>query len=340
MDYTKIIHDLRLRLGSKVFILGHYYQSSAVLRHADAQGDSLELARRAAGEKQAEHIIFCGVHFMAESAALLAQPSQSVYMPDPNAGCPMADMAPVKELRKLWEEIEAVVPGWLPVIYVNSSAAAKAFCGAHGGCACTSSNATRVMRWALDQGKRVFFIPDENLARNTAHELGLPDNAVATADPRLPLGGLSPDTLRSIQVLAWKGFCPIHAFTVEDIATARQRYPEAKIIVHPETPAPVMRLADAHGSTSQIIKYVEKAPDGATIVIGTEYNLVKRLTEQHKNRLTIVPLRISGCRDMALTTEEKLYRVLQNRPSENIVRIPAEYRADAKAALQRMLDIS
>jgi quinolinate synthase len=127
---------------------------------------------------------------------------------------------------------------------------------------------------------------------------------------------------------------------VEDIATARQRYPEAKIIVHPETPAPVMRLADAHGSTSQIIKYVEKAPDGATIVIGTEYNLVKRLTEQHKNRLTIVPLRISGCRDMALTTEEKLYRVLQNRPSENIVRIPAEYRADAKAALQRMLDIS
>lgn len=277
---------------------------------------------------------------MAESAAILARPAQTVYMPDLDAGCPMADMAPARELCKIWKEIEAAVPGWLPVIYVNSSAAAKAFCGAHGGCACTSSNAPRVVRWALDQGKRVLFIPDQHLARNTAHDLGLPDNAVALADPRLPLGGLSPDVLRGARVLAWKGYCHVHAFTVEDIAAARLRYPGAKIIVHPETPAPVLRLADAHGSTSQIIQYVENAPDGAAIVIGTEFNLVRRLARRHQQRLKIVPLRVSVCPNMSRTTEEKLCRILRDWPAENIVRIPEEHRADAQRALQRMLELS
>lgn len=340
MHTTDTITSIKKQWGPRLFILGHYYQRDEVLRHADAHGDSLELSRRAARETQAERIVFCGVHFMAESAATLTRPAQTVYMPDPDAGCPMADMAPARELRKIWEEIEAAVPGWLPVIYVNSSAAAKAFCGAHGGCACTSSNAPRVVRWALDQGKRVLFIPDEHLARNTVHDLGLPDNAVALADPGLPLGGLSPDGLRAARVLAWKGYCHVHAFTVEDIAAARRRHPGAKIIVHPETPAPVLRLADAHGSTSQIIQYVENAPDGAAIVIGTEFNLVSRLARRHQQRLTIAPLRVSVCPNMSRTTEAKLCRTLRDWPEENIVRIPEEYRADAQRALQRMLDLS
>ncbi len=338
------IHDqisgIKKKLGTKLLILGHYYQNDAVLQYADAVGDSLELARRAAQEKTAERIVFCGVHFMAESADLLTSSGQTVYMPDPDAGCPMADMAPVRELRKIWPELQSAVPGWLPVIYVNSSAAAKAFCGARGGCTCTSSNAPRVVRWALDQGKRVLFIPDEHLARNTAHDLGLTDDAVAPADPRLPLGGLSSDALRRARILAWKGYCHVHAFDVEDIAAARRRYPGAKIIVHPETPAPVLRLADAHGSTSQIIQYVENAPDGAAIVIGTEFNLVSRLARRHRHRLNIIPLRVSVCPNMSRTTAEKLCRTLQFWPDENIIRVPADLRENARLSLQRMLELS
>ncbi|MCA1809604.1 MAG: quinolinate synthase NadA [Kiritimatiellia bacterium] len=340
MQASEQIATIKRKLGQRLLILGHYYQRDKVLQHADAVGDSLELARRAAREQDAERIVFCGVHFMAESADILTDPRQQVYMPDMAAGCPMADMAPLRELRKAWEELQSISGDWLPVIYVNSSAAAKAFCGAHGGCTCTSSNASQVMQWVFEQGKRVLFLPDEHLARNTAHDLGLDDTLIATFDPGRPMGGLTEAALSQARVLAWKGYCHVHAFTVEQIQEARRRYPDAHIIVHPETPAPVLRLADAHGSTSQIIKYVEAAQDGSTIVIGTEFNLVSRLGRTHRDRLNIVPLRVSVCPNMALTNESKLMRTLQDWPENNLIRVDETHRTDARKALARMLQLA
>lgn len=340
MQINDQIAGIKKALESKLLILGHYYQDDEVLQHADAVGDSLELARRAAQEKTAERIVFCGVHFMAESADLLTSSRQAVYMPDPDAGCPMAGMAPAGLLRKRWDELQAVAGDWVPVIYVNSSAAAKAFCGARGGCTCTSSNAARVVQYEMDQGRRVFFIPDEHLARNTARALNLPDNAVAVFDRNKPLGGLSDNAIRSARMLAWRGFCPVHAFTEAEIMAVRRKYPGARVIVHPETPLPAASLADARGSTSQIIKYVESLPDGAVVAIGTEMHLVNRLARQFQHRLKIVHLHAASCRDMSLTTPAKLLRTLQSWPEENIIRVPDELRENARLSLQRMLDIS
>jgi quinolinate synthase len=260
-------------------------------------------------------------------------------MPDINAGCPMADMAPLRQVAAAWADLQARGGGFLPVVYVNSSAAVKAFCGANGGSACTSSNATKVFRWVLNQGKRIFFIPDEHLGTNTAHDLGLPDEAVAVYDPDAPHGGLTDAALAGAQVLVWLGYCHVHIFSVEDIQAARQRFPGAKIIVHPETPKAVTRLADAHGSTSQIIRYVEAQPEGSTVVVGTELHLVERLARQHRGRRTVAPLRPSVCRNMALTNEAKLLFLLENWPEENAVRVPPELKESARLALSRMLAV-
>ncbi len=340
MNTSESIEALRKKWGKKLLILGHYYQQDAVLQHADMSGDSLELARRAAAERQAERIVFCGVHFMAESADILSSPHQTVYMPDIHAGCPMADMAPVREVQQVWQDIQAVQPNWLPVVYVNSSAAVKAFCGEHGGSACTSSNAAKVCKRVLDQGQRILFIPDEHLGANTARDLGLPDAAVATYDPGKIWGGVGAERLAGARVLVWKGYCHVHTFTGDDITLARRRYPDAKIIVHPETPAAATRLADAHGSTSQIIKYVAAAPAGSTVIIGTEQHLVDRLARQHCMRLKIVPLRQSVCRNMIMTTEAKLLSLLEQWPEELIVRVPERLRVNACKALARMLDVN
>lgn len=339
MNTSESIEVLRKQWGKKLFILGHYYQQDEVLRHADVTGDSLELARCAAAEREAERIVFCGVHFMAESADILSAPHQAIYMPDIHAGCPMADMAPLREVLKVWQNIQAVATNWIPVVYVNSSAAIKAFCGEHGGSTCTSSNAAKVFQWAFDQGKRILFIPDEHLGTNTAHDLGLPDEAVAVYDPGKPYGGVGADGIARARVLVWKGYCHVHTFTADDIASARRKYPDAKIIVHPETPKAACRLADAHGSTSQIIKYVEAAPAGSTVVIGTEWHLVDRLARRHQGRLTIVPLRQSACRNMILTTEAKLLALLERWPEEQIVRVSDPLRVNARKALARMLEV-
>lgn len=339
MNTGKNIEALRQQWGKKLFILGHYYQQPEVLRHVDVTGDSLELSRRAAAEQEAERIVFCGVHFMAESADILSGPRQTIYMPDIHAGCPMADMAPLREVQQGWKDIQAVAAGWLPVVYVNSSAAVKAFCGEHGGCTCTSSNAAKVFQWAFNQGKRILFIPDEHLGVNTAHDLALPDEAVAVYDPGKKWGGLGEDGIARARVLAWKGYCHVHTFTADDIAAARCRYPSAKIIVHPETPAAACRLADAHGSTSQIIKYVEAAPEGSTVVIGTEFHLVDRLARQHRGRLTILPLRQSVCRNMIMTTEAKLLALLEHWPVEQVVCVSETLRLNARKALARMLEV-
>lgn len=339
MNTSESIEALRKQWGKKLFILGHYYQKDEVLQHVDVTGDSLELSRRAAAEREAERIVFCGVHFMAESAAILSSPCQAIYMPDIHAGCPMADMAPLREVQQVWQELQAVTTGWLPVVYVNSSAAVKAFCGEHGGSTCTSSNAAKLFQWVFNQGKRILFIPDEHLGANTARDLGLPDEAVAVYDPGKKWGGVGVDGIARARVLVWKGYCHVHTFVADDITAARRQYPGAKIIVHPETPSSATRLADEHGSTSQIIKYVAAAPAGATVVIGTEWHLVDRLARQHHGRLTIVPLRQSVCRNMILTTEAKLLALLERWPEEQIVRVIEPLRVNARKALERMLEV-
>ena len=340
MTTTEKIDQIKKQWKEKICILGHYYQRDEVLRHADFVGDSLELAKKAAAAKEAEKIVFCGVHFMAESACILAGEHQTIYMPDPNAGCPMADMAPMREVDKAWNDLSASGNDWLPIAYVNSSAAIKAFCGEHGGTTCTSSNAAKVFKWALQQNKKILFIPDEHLGTNTAHDIGLPDNAVAVFDPGKPLGGISERQIREAKILVWKGYCHVHMFSPQDVTKARTEHPGAKIIVHPETPKNVLRLANAHGSTSQIVKCVDEAKAGATIIIGTELNLVKRLAVTHRKRVSIYPLRPSACRNMALTTEEKLLALMEKWPNENEIHVEPKLKANAALALKRMLEIS
>ncbi len=332
------ITALRKAMGRRLLILGHYYQRDEVLRHADLVGDSFELARWAAAAA-AERIVFCGVHFMAESAEILSSDKQAVFMPDINAGCPMADMAPLGAVEKAWHDLQTWGADWLPVVYINSSAALKAFCGKNGGYVCTSSNASQAFQQALVQNKRVLFIPDEHLGANTAHDLNLPETGLGVYDSSRPAGGVAPASRARIQILVWRGYCHVHMFTVADLARARQQYPDAKIIVHPETPSATTRLADAHGSTSQIIRYVESQPRGATIVVGTELHLVERLARQQRGQRTIVPLRPATCHNMSLTTAAKLLSLLQNWPPANQVQVAPALRDQARLALSRMLSL-
>ena len=334
------IRALRERHGSELLILGHHYQRDAVLAHADERGDSLELARKAAARKDAKRIVFCGVRFMAESADILTGPEQAVYMPAPAAGCPMARMADAESMRRAWSDLNAVSDDWLPVVYVNSTTEVKACCGAWGGSACTSSNAGRVFEWVFKQGKKILFLPDEHLGVNTACDLGLAPDEVCVYDPRLPNGGLTTEAMRRARVAVWKGFCLVHAaFTVEAVHEVRRVRPGAKIIVHPETPRPVVELADAHGSTSQIIDYVKNAPSGSEIVIGTEQNLVQRLAEEERGRLTVKSLIPIVCANMAKTHARDLLTLLQDWPEDGRVTVPETVAEPARHALETMLSL-
>lgn len=335
------IEDIRKEWGRRLLILGHYYQRDVVLRHADVRGDSLELARNAASRGEAERIVLCGVRFMAESAAILAAPGQKVYLPAAEAGCPMADMADAEDAEAAMSSLGRTGIGWLPVVYVNSSAEVKAWCGRNGGSTCTSSNARRVMEWALKQGRKVLFLPDEHLGWNTAHDMGIPDARVRVYDSVRENGGLSVADVRDAEVVVWKGYCLIHTrFTVAQVQAVRKAIPDARIIVHPETPREVVRMADAHGSTSQIIKFVEAAPAGSTVVVGTEVNLVERLAAEQAGRVTVKALSQSVCANMAKTNEAALLKVLDSWPDKSRVVVPDETAAYARAALDRMLAVS
>jgi quinolinate synthase len=335
------IESIRSDFGNKLLILGHHYQRPEVLKHADAIGDSLELARRASKEKNAEWIVFCGVRFMAESADVLTSPSQTVYMPESEAGCPMAAMANADDVTSAWEFLkEEGGEDWLPVVYVNSTAEIKALCGKWGGSTCTSSNATKVFKWVRDKGKRVFFLPDEHLGVNTANAMKIADAKVQIYDPTKERGGLTPQRLAKAEVLAWKGHCHVHTtFKPSHIRAARRADSDAKIIVHPETPRKVLDLADASGSTSQIIQYVADARKGSTIVIGTESTLVERLAEQNADRLVIKKLSLSVCPNMYMTTESSLSSVLEGWQADNEVHVKRDLIDDARKALNRMLKI-
>ena len=338
------IQALRRQWGERLLILGHHYQASPVVAHCDAVGDSLELSRIAAASK-AERIVFCGVRFMAETADVLSRAldggdnGRRVYQPAPEAGCPMADMATDTALEAAWKVLTAADPEakWAPVVYVNSSAEVKAFCGRHGGSACTSGNGHRVLKHFLDAGAKIFFAPDQHLCTNILREMGFPPEAVALWQRDLPDGGLTPEQIRTARAVAWDGCCPIHAgYTTEDIAAARKAHPEATLLIHPEAPSPVASLADKAGSTKAIIETVKASPAGGNFVIGTEQHLVERLMMSHPEH-TIHPLRPIVCEDMGRTTPEQLLRVLQDWPESCLVRLPDGLIADARACVERML---
>jgi len=285
-------------LGDRVFVLGHHYQRDEVIAFADVTGDSFKLAQQAAGRPEAQFIVFCGVHFMAESADVLTRPDQAVLLPDLAAGCSMADMASFDQVEQCWDVlVEAgVADEVVPVSYMNSSAAIKAFTGRHGGTICTSSNAGHALGWALDKGEKVLFLPDQHLGRNTAvRDRGLSLSDCVVYDPHKPGGGLTAQQLREATMILWKGHCSVHGrFTVRSVDEVRVRVPGVQVLVHPECTHEVVEAADLVGSTEFIIATVAAAPAGSSWAIGTELNLVRRLAQEHPDK-TIVFLDRAVC---------------------------------------------
>ncbi len=327
-------------LGGSTTILGHHYQRDEIIQFADYRGDSLGLSRQAANT-DADFIVFCGVYFMAETAAVLCKPNQTVVMPVPEALCPMARLASAQEIREAWKALSEVFDGDLiPITYQNSIAEAKSFVGQHGGAVCTSSNADKLFRWAFQQANHILFIPDEHLGTNTALAMGIPTEEIGIWDPANPP---DPKSLSSCRVIVWKGSCYVHeGFTTDHVHQAREQYPEASIVVHPECRKEVVALADGYGSTTGIIRAVEEAPAGATVVVGTEWHLVNRLAHTYMDK-RIVPLAKRTCRTMAMTRMEHLLHtlnsILHGRP-EFVIRVDNETAHWARVALERMLQAS
>ena len=332
-------------LGNRVVILGHHYQRDEVIRFADFCGDSLKLSQQA-GQSRAEFIVFCGVHFMAESADILRQPHQKVILPDLNAGCSMADMADIDQVETCWEQLQEV--GGLkvvPVTYMNSTAAIKAFTGRQGGAVCTSSNAAAVMRWAFERGEKVLFLPDEHLGRNTAYRMGIPLEEMAVWDPRKDLGGLPEDKLRRARVLLWKGYCSVHQrFLPEHVERVRREHPGIHVIAHPECRWDVCELADEIGSTEGILKTIAASPSGSKWAVATEIHLVNRLAHQHPDKLVIsLDPNVCVCTTMFRISPQHLCWVLENLVAGRMVNqitVDTETRRWARRALERMLNLS
>ncbi len=339
--YRERIKKIKKELGGRLIILTHHYQNVEIVELGNYVGDSFGLARTAVADDKAVYIVFCGVHFMAESAAILARSHQVVQIPDVEAGCWMADMADPYIVEWSWQElIDFFGPETMtPVCYINSEAAIKAFCGRNEGISCTSSSSAAAFSWALERKERVFFLPDEFLGRNTACKLGIPEEQIVVWDPGLPLGGNSRQALEKATVILWKGYCLVHTrFKIEQISRIRETRPEALIVVHPECTPDVVAAADASGSTEFIIKYAEEAEPGDTVVIGTEYNLVHRLQLKYTDR-EILPLSKSICPNMAKITLEKLCYTLENLGKYNVVTVPEDTRDEAVKALERMLSL-
>ncbi|HUT55635.1 MAG TPA: quinolinate synthase NadA [bacterium] len=343
-ELTRRIKEIKKELGPKLLVLTHHYQREEVEELGDFSGDSYGLSKRAAQDGRARYIVFCGVHFMAESAAVLARDDQAVFIPAKAAGCPMAAMARVEQVEDAWNQLTAVAgpEAATPVTYVNSVAAVKAFCGKNGGATCTSSNADKLFRWALGRRGKIFFLPDEHLGRNTAAKLGLAP--VALWDPYQERGGLSEDEIKKARVIVWKGFCHVHtAFTVEQIREMRAAHPGCKVVVHPECRREVVEAADASGSTEGIIRYVSGQAAGSVIAVGTEINLVERLARKHAGTRTVLPLARSLCPNMYKINLNNLCWTLESIPRGpegwvNRITIPPEVKRDAALALRRMLE--
>jgi len=347
-------------LGKRLVILGHHYQQDAVIEFADFVGDSFELSRRAAEQKGIEFVVFCGVHFMAESADILTDESVRVILPDLGAGCSMADMANLDQTIECWEQLKETCPGQLvvPITYMNSSAAIKAFVGEHGGAVCTSSNCRNVLEWALKGGAgmatsvamssssktKILFFPDQHLGRNTAHAMGFPLDKMVVWDPREDLGGNEESKLREADFVLWKGQCSVHQlFRPEHVDQVREKFPQMKVIVHPECRFEVVQKADLVGSTAYIVKQIESAPPGSEWAVGTEAHLVNRLRHQHPDQNIVV---LSDCQCLCTT----MYRIdpphlcwaLENLVEGKVVneiKVDQHTRKWATVALERMLAI-
>jgi quinolinate synthase len=342
------IADARAALGDRLVILGHHYQRDEVIRFADYTGDSFKLSREVARHPAAEFIIFCGVHFMAESADVLALPHQKVILPDLAAGCSMADMAPPDELETCWAELEALglADGVVPVTYINSAAAIKAFVGERGGTVCTSSNAAGVLTWAWARGEKILFLPDQHLGRNTAYKMGVPLDQMVVWDPHQLNGGLTREQIASARLLLWKGHCSVHVrFSVPQIRMMRERHPGLRVIVHPEVPFEVMQAADDSGSTEYILKTVRESPVGSVWAVGTEVHLVHRLAEEVAPDRTVYSLDELGClcSTMFRVSPNHLLWVLEGLLDGDVynqVTVPDAQKHWTRVALDRMLEIT
>ena len=341
------IANARERLGTTTVLLGHHYQRDEVIRFADYTGDSYKLSKIAA-ETGAKYIVFCGVHFMAESADVLGRDDQQVILPDLNAGCSMADMAEISQVEACWEVLErlGLAADTIPLTYMNSTAAIKAFCGERGGLVCTSSNARTAFEWAFARGKRILFLPDQHLGRNTGYAMGIPLEQMAVWDPWGLQGGQAAAALASGRVLLWKGHCSVHQrFLPSHVDEVRAKYPGIQVVVHPECRWEVCQKADALGSTERIIKIVEQAPEGTTFAIGTEIHLVNRLAREYEPKgKRIISLEDHGClcTTMYRISPQHLAWALENLVEGRVVnriKVRPGVKRWARVALDRMLEI-
>ena len=346
-DCEERIRAAKAVLGDRLVILGHHYQRDEVYRHADVTGDSLKLSQYAA-QSEAQYIVFCGVHFMAEVADILSRPDQTVMLPDLAAGCSMADMANLAQVERAWRELATVLDPEetiTPITYINSAADLKAFCGRHGGIVCTSTNAMDVIKWGFKQREKVLFFPDEHLGRNTAARMGIPFEEMAVWDYNQPMGGLTPEAIRQAKVLLWKGFCSVHQmFKPQHIDAFLEKYPGAKIIAHPEASYEVCQRADEVGSTEYIIKTVNASPAGTRWLVATELNLVNRLNKQNPDKdVHFMSPMICMCSTMFRINPQQLLWLLENLVEGNVVNritVAQDEAEQARLALQRMFDVS
>lgn len=351
LDLDEVVLAERIRaakeaLGRRLVILGHHYQRDDVIEHADITGDSYKLARLGAERTDAEFIVFCGVHFMAESADVLRGPRQTVILPDLAAGCSMADMAPTEDVIAAGAALESLgLSSIIPITYMNSSAELKAYCGDRGGAVCTSSNARAVFQWAFDRAEKIFFFPDEHLGRNTAASMGVPLDSMVVWDPARPAGGVDPEALRRARVILWKGCCSVHTkFQPRHVRERRAEDPGVRILVHPEVPHEVAEAADDVGSTERIIRVLAEAPPGSRWAVGTEYHLVNRLARRHTDKkIAILSKDFCLCATMYRISPQNVLWILESLLDGSVVnpiRVPEPVKRGARVALDRMLQVT
>ncbi|ODT78267.1 MAG: quinolinate synthetase [Nitrosomonadales bacterium SCN 54-20] len=348
-DCEQRIVQAKAALGKRAVILAHHYQRPDVYKHADLTGDSLQLSRLASGT-DADYLVFCGVHFMAEVADILSKPEQIAILPDLSAGCSMADMASFLKVQRAWHELSEVLDpdeAVTPVTYINSAADLKAFCGEHGGIVCTSSNAVKILQWSFSRREKVLFFPDQHLGRWSGHKLGIPLEQMAVWDFDEPMGGLSPEQIRNAKILLWKGHCSVHQmFQPQHILRFRNQYPEGKVISHPECSFEVCKNSDYVGSTDYIIRTIREAEPGTRWLVGTELNLVNRIAEEFKGQGKIIQFMASTicmCSTMARIDPQHLAWAMENLVAGKVVnqiKVPATDAVLAKLALERMLEVS
>jgi quinolinate synthase len=347
VELEERIKSVKLLMGDSLLILGHHYQQDEVIRFADLRGDSYKLSQLAADSQSCRAIVFCGVHFMAETADVLSRAEVEVYLPDLGAGCSMADMADLESVEAGWQDLADIVDtnDITPVTYINSSAELKAFCGRHGGIVCTSSNARAVLDWSFSKRSRVLFFPDQHLGRNTARAMGVPLDQMAVWDPREPLGGNTEAAVAASRVLLWRGHCSVHQmFKPDHVKQFRGRFPDSKILVHPECMMQVVDVADLVGSTEFIIRTISSAPAGSTWGVGTELHLVNRLAHDNPDKtIHFLSPMVCMCATMYRIDPPHLAWCLENLvrgTPVNRIKVPAETAHWARIALERMLQVT